>query len=162
MPSAVPNSPPRAARPMRVWPGKPFPRGATFDGHGTNFAVYSRVATRVEVCLYDPGDPAREIARFDLPGASGFTWHGYVPEIAPGALYGFRVHGPYAPERGHRCNPAKLLVDPYAKALWGEVDWSHPVLGYKPGDEHADLTIDQRDSAPGVPKSVVVDDRFDW
>ena len=119
---------------MRVWPGKPFPRGATFDGHGVNFAVYSRVATRVEVCLYDPADPAREIDRFDLPGATGCTWHGYVPELAPGALYGFRVHGPYAPARGHRCNPSKLLVDPYAKAIWGEVDWTQPVFGYKPGD----------------------------
>ena len=147
---------------MRVWPGKPFPRGATFDGHGTNFAVYSRVATRVEVCLYDPADPRREIGRFDLPGGSGFTWHGYVPEIAPGALYGFRVHGPYAPERGHRCNPHKLLVDPYAKALWGETDWREPMFGYRQDDPNADLSIDQRDSAPGAPRSVVVDDKFDW
>jgi glycogen operon protein len=114
------------------------------------------------VCLFDSDEPTRETDRFDLHETTGHVFHGYVPGLPAGQLYGFRVHGPYAPERGHRCNPGKLLVDPYAKALWGEVDWSYPVLGYKPGDEHGDLTIDQRDSAPGVPKSVVVDDRFDW
>jgi glycogen operon protein len=150
---------------VRVWPGKPFPRGATFDGHGTNFAVYSRVATRIEVCLYDPADPGRETARFDLPSTSEFTWHGYAPEVTPGTLYGLRVHGPYAPARGHRCNPAKLLVDPYAKALRGEVDWREPMLGYRADEPAADaamFSIDQRDSAAGAPKSVVVDDAFDW
>jgi isoamylase len=145
-----------------IWPGKPYPRGATFDGEGTNFAVYSRAATRVEVCLFDPEDPRREIDRFDLPWSSGFTWHGYAPKLQPGTLYGLRVHGPYAPRQGHRFNPAKLLVDPYAKALWGEVDWKEPVLGYRTDDEAADLSIDQRDSAAGAPKSVVVDDSFDW
>ena len=145
-----------------VWPGKPNPRGATFDGHGVNFAVFSRVATRVEVCLFDAAAPATELDRFDLPETTGYTFHGYVPDLAPGTLYGFRVHGPYAPERGHRCNPNKLLVDPYAKAVLGEVDWKVPVFGYRTGDERADLSIDQRDSAPGVPKSVVVDEAFDW
>jgi glycogen operon protein len=145
-----------------VWPGSPHPRGATFDGRGVNFALYSHVATRVEVCLYDPAQPARETARFDLPEVTGHTWHGYLPDLGPGALYGFRVHGPYAPRRGHRCNPNKLLVDPYAKAVFGQVDWKQPVTGYDPGDERADLSIDERDSAPGVPKGVVVDQRFDW
>ncbi len=145
-----------------VWPGRPNPRGATFDGRGVNFAVYSRVATRIEVCLFDPDDPRRQIDQFDLGATTGFTFHGYVPELPPGTLYGLRVHGPYAPQQGHRCNPAKLLVDPYAKAIFGEVDWKEPVLGYKPGDEAGDLSLDQRDSAAGVPKSVVVDDRFDW
>ena len=112
-----------------VWPGKPFPRGACFDGAGVNFAVHSRVATRVEVCLYDPADPARELERFDLPETTDFVWHGYVPGIEPGTLYGLRVHGPYEPHQGHRCNPHKLLVDPYAKALFGEVDWKKPVTG---------------------------------
>ena len=121
-----------------VWPGRPNPRGATFDGHGVNFAVWSRVATRVEVCLFDAAEPTRETERFDLQETTGPVFHGYVPGLPAGQLYGLRVHGPYAPERGHRCNPSKLLVDPYAKALWGEVDWSQPVLGYKPGDEHAD------------------------
>src|SRR5579871_6005625 len=106
-----------------LWPGRPNLRGATFDGHGVNFAVSSRVATRVEICLYDPADPRRELERFDLPFNSGFTWHGYAPELQPGTLYGLRVHGPYAPALGHRCNPHKLLVDPYAKAIHGEVDW---------------------------------------
>ncbi len=146
-----------------IWPGRPYPRGATYDGSGTNFAIYSRVATRVEVCLYDREDPRREIDRFDLPTNTGFTWHGYAPDLKPGTLYGLRVHGPYAPAQGHRCNPHKLLVDPYAKALFGEVDWKEPVLGYKSGDdENADLVIDQRDSAAGVPKGVIVDDAFDW
>jgi glycogen operon protein len=145
-----------------VWPGAPFPRGATFDGRGVNFAVYSHVATRVEVCVYDPADPGREVDRFDLPEVTGHTWHGYVPELGAGTLYGLRVHGPYTPERGHRCNPNKLLVDPYAKAVLGEVDWRQPLAAYTPGDDRADLSFDERDSAPGVPKGVVVDPRFDW
>jgi glycogen operon protein len=147
-----------------VWPGKPNPRGATYDGRGVNFAVFSRVATRIEVCLYDAADPRKETERFDLPEATGHTFHGYVPGLEPGALYGLRVHGPYAPARGHRCNPAKLLVDPYAKALHGEVDWRQPVFGYRrgEGEEGADLVIEQSDSAPGVPKGVVVDAAFDW
>jgi glycogen operon protein len=145
-----------------VWPGKPFPRGASFDGVGVNFAVHSRVATRVEVCLFDPADPGREVERFDLPETTDFVWHGYVPALEPGTLYGLRVHGPYEPLQGHRCNPHKLLVDPYAKALFGEVDWKQPVTGYRPGAPDGDLSFDERDSAPGVPKSVVVSDFFDW
>jgi isoamylase len=145
-----------------VWPGKPFPRGASFDGAGVNFAVHSRVATRVEVCLYDPGDPTRELERFDLPETTDFVWHGYLPGLEPGTLYGLRVHGPYEPLQGHRCNPNKLLVDPYAKALFCEVDWKQPVTGYRPGDAQGDLSFDDRDSAAGVPKSVVVSDFFDW
>jgi isoamylase len=145
-----------------VWPGKPYPRGATFDGRGVNFALFSRVATRVEVCLFDPEAPAKEIDRFDLLERGGHTFHGYVPDLKPGALYGFRVHGPYAPERGHRCNPNKLLVDPYAKALYGEVDWKTPVMGYRLDDEQGDLLIDQRDDAAGVPKGVIIDPAFDW
>jgi isoamylase len=145
-----------------VWPGKPYPRGATFDGVGVNFAVYSRVATRVEICLYDAADPTRERERFDLPETTDFVWHGYVPGIEPGTLYGLRVHGPYEPHQGHRCNPNKLLVDPYAKALWGEVDWKQPVTGYQPLAPDTDCSFDQRDSAAGVPKSVVVSDFFDW
>jgi glycogen operon protein len=145
-----------------VWPGKPWPRGATFDGTGVNFAVYSSVATRVEVCLYDPANPSKEIERFDLPEVTDLVWHGYVPGLEPGALYGLRVHGPYEPTQGHRCNPHKLLVDPYAKALFGEVDWRQPVFGYPLGNPHQDLARDERDSAAGVPKSVVVSDFFDW
>ena len=113
-------------------PGKPYPLGATFDGRGVNFAVFSRVATRVEVCLYDPAIRTREIDRFDLPEVSEHVWHGYVADLRPGTLYGLRVHGPYDPTQGHRCNPNKLLVDPYAKAVWGEIDWKQPVTGYPP------------------------------
>jgi glycogen operon protein len=120
------------------------------------------VATRVEICLYDPANPSKEIDRFDLPEATDFTWHGYVPGLEPGALYGLRVHGPYDPANGHRCNPFKLLVDPYAKALYGEVDWKQPVFGYPLGHAQQDLMRDERDSAAGVPKSVVVSDFFDW
>ncbi|HLM47020.1 MAG TPA: glycogen debranching protein GlgX, partial [Myxococcaceae bacterium] len=147
---------------IEVWPGKPYPRGATFDGTGVNFAVFSQVATRVEVCLYDPQDPSKEIGRFDLPELTDLTWHGYVPGLEAGTLYGLRVHGPYEPEKGHRCNPHKLLVDPYAKALHGEVDWSQPVFGYPLGHEKADLMRDESDSAPGMPRCVVVGNDFDW
>ena len=145
-----------------IWPGKPWPRGATFDGSGTNFAVYSQVATRVEVCLFDRADPTKEIERFDLPMSTEFVWHGYVPDLEPGTLYGLRVHGPYEPEKGHRCNPHKLLVDPYAKALYGEVDWKQPVFGYPLDHPKKDLMRDERDSAAGMPKGVVVSDFFDW
>ncbi|RKG79252.1 glycogen debranching enzyme GlgX [Corallococcus exercitus] len=145
-----------------IWPGKPWPRGATFDGSGTNFAVYSQVATRVEVCLFDRADPTKELERFDLPSTTEFVWHGYVPDLEPGTLYGLRVHGPYEPEKGHRCNPHKLLVDPYAKALHGEVDWKQPVFGYPLDHPKKDLMRDERDSAAGMPKGVVVSDFFDW
>ncbi len=145
-----------------VWPGKPHPRGATYDGTGVNFAVYSQVATRVEVCIFDPAEPSRELERFDLPETTEFVWHGFVPGMEPGTLYGLRVHGPYEPTQGHRCNPHKLLVDPYARALQGEVDWSQPVHAYPLGHAEQDLARDERDSAAGVPRCVVVNDFFDW
>jgi isoamylase len=145
-----------------VRPGKPFPRGAHFDGRGVNFAVYSSVASRVEVCIYSAENPEHELERFDLHEGAGKVFHGYADGLSPGTLYGLRVHGPYAPERGHRCNPHKLLVDPYARALFGEIDWKQPVQGYELGSAEADLSIDRRDSAAGVPKSVVVDEAFDW
>jgi glycogen operon protein len=144
---------------IEVWPGRPWPRGASWDGAGVNFAVYSQAATRVEVCLFDARDPAREIARFDLPENTEFTWHGYVPELEPGALYGIRVHGPWAPGQGHRCNPHKLLVDPYARALSGALRWDPALFGHARDN---DLQLDTRDSAPFVPRAVVVDGHFDW
>ncbi|SEU35895.1 glycogen debranching protein GlgX [Stigmatella erecta] len=147
---------------MDVYPGRPYPRGATYDGTGVNFALYSQVASRVEVCLFDPANPSKEIGRFDLPEVTEFVWHGYVPGMEPGTLYGFRVHGPYEPSKGHRCNPHKLLLDPYAKALHGEVDWKQPVFGYTLGHADGDLARDEKDSAAGVPKGVVVSDFFDW
>jgi isoamylase len=145
-----------------VWPGRAFPRGATFDGAGVNFAVQSRVATHIEVCLYDPTNPSNELERFDLPETTDFVWHGYVPGLEPGTLYGLRVHGPYEPNQGHRCNPNKLLVDPYAKAIHGDLVWNERVFGYKQGDPNQDLSFDEQDSAANVPKGVIVSDFFDW
>jgi len=139
-----------------VWPGSAYPLGATWDGTGTNFALFSEVATRVELCLFD--EHGTEI-RCDLPEVDGFVWHGYLPGIGPGQRYGFRVHGPYEPHRGHRCNPAKLLLDPYAKAIEGEVRWHESLFSYRLGDPDA---FNDDDSAPYMPKNVVVNPFFDW
>jgi len=144
------------------WPGKPSPLGATFDGHGVNFAVYSPKAERIEVCLHDPADPARELRRFELVERTAHVWHGYVPGLPTGTLYGLRAYGPYDPARGLRFNGAKLLVDPYARAVTGKVDWSAPVHGYDVLSPQRDLAPDPQDDAWGVPKSVVVADLFDW
>jgi isoamylase len=145
-----------------VWPGVPNPLGASFDGEGVNFAVYSRDATSIEVCLFAPDEPSREIERFALAEQTNQVWHGYRPGLRPGALYGLRVDGPFDPLAGLRFNPHKLLVDPYARALFGETDWTQPMFGYRLGDEQEDLVRDERDSAAGCPRSVVVDNRFDW
>ncbi len=140
--------------------GSPYPRGATWDGHGVNFAVFSAHATKVEVCLFDAD--GRESARIALPEYRDETWHGYVPGITPGQIYGLRVHGPYAPEAGQRFNPNKLVLDPYARAHVGELQWHPAVFAYKLGDAQADLSFDAADSAPFMPKCVVVDPDFDW
>ncbi len=145
----------------RVLPGKPYPLGATWDGTGVNFAVYSENATRIELCFYDPGDPSKEQERFVLPELTAYVRHGYVPAARPGQLYGYRVYGPFEPEKGQRFNPAKLLVDPYATAIHGRVDWSAPVFAYQIG-RGDDLTCDSQDDAYGVPKGVVVSPFFDW
>ena len=142
-------------------PGKPYPQGATWDGTGVNFALYSENATKVELCLYD-GRTRRETGRVQLPEQTAFVWHGYVPGVQPGQLYGYRVHGPWEPARGLRFNPAKMLIDPYAKAIAGRVDWEKPIFPYRFGGENADLNIDRRDSASGMPKSIVVSPYFDW
>jgi glycogen operon protein len=141
---------------MRVWAGQPFPLGATYDGLGTNFSLFSEVAQRVELCLFDE-DGAE--TRLDLPEVTGFVWHGYVPGTTPGQRYGYRVHGPWAPAEGKRCNPAKLLLDPYAKAIEGGVTWDAAVYPYRMGEPDA---ADDRDSAPFVPRSVVANPFFDW
>jgi isoamylase len=135
--------------------------GATFDGQGVNFAVFSAHAVRVELCLFSP-DGRKEMARIPLPERDGDIWHGHVGGLTPGTLYGFRVHGPYAPEQGHRFNPNKLLIDPYARALEGRLRWSDALMGYKIGSPRGDLSYDTRDSAFAVPKSVVVDPSFNW
>ncbi len=155
---------PRAARPgspnlaadLPIWPGKPYPLGATFDGAGTNFTLFSEVADRVELCLFDRAE--RE-TRYELPEMTGHVWHGYVPTVTPGQRYGFRVHGAWDPARGRRCNPAKLLLDPYAKAIEGAVDWHDAVFPYQ---FEAPDRRDERDSAPHVPKAVVINPFFDW
>jgi glycogen operon protein len=139
-----------------VWPGQPFPLGATFDGLGANFALFSEVAERVELCLF-AADGSE--TRVDLPEMTGFVWHGYLPTVTPGQRYGYRVHGPWSPADGLRCNPAKLLLDPYARAIEGGVTWDPAVFGYPFGSPDG---RDDEDSAPFVPRSVVVNPFFDW
>jgi glycogen operon protein len=140
-----------------VWPGQPRPLGATWDGEGTNFAVFAEGADAVDLALFDQTGVER---RLRLPEITAHTWHGYVPEVGPGQRYGFRIHGGYDPERGERRNPAKLLLDPYARAIEGMVDWDESVFGYRVGGD--DLHPDDRDSSPHVPRSVVVHDAFPW
>ncbi|HEY2027601.1 MAG TPA: glycogen debranching enzyme GlgX, partial [Myxococcales bacterium] len=142
---------------MRIWPGRSYPLGATYDGSGTNFAIASEVATRVELCLFDETGNEQ---RIDLPERSGFVFHGYMPNTSPGCRYGFRVHGPWEPQNGHRCNPAKLLLDPYAKAVDGNPRWDEAVYPYS--FKEGDLKISGADSAAFMPRSVVSDPFFDW
>ncbi|HEY0810145.1 MAG TPA: glycogen debranching protein GlgX [Longimicrobiales bacterium] len=146
----------------RVLPGRPHPLGATWDGHGVNFSVFSEHAESVELCLYDRSDPKKETQRIRVREKTAHVWHCYIPGLRPGQLYGYRVHGPFQPERGFRFNASKLLIDPYAKAVAGEVDWNAPVFGYKMGDPGKDLTFDEQDDGWGKPKAVVVDTYFDW
>src|SRR5918992_156200 len=141
----------------KIWPGSNYPLGPSHDGTGTNFSVFSEVADRVELCLFDEDGTE---SRFDLPEVTSFCWHGYLPGVGPGQRYGFRVHGPWEPAQGHRCNPAKLLMDPYAKAIAGDIQWNPAVFPYPLGGD--DLERDERDSAPYMPRSIVVDDNFDW
>jgi len=147
---------------MKVPPGRPFPLGASWDGSGTNFSIFSEHAERVELCLFD--EKGNE-TRVEMPGRRALNHHCYAPSVGPGQRYGFRVHGSYAPDEGHRFNPCKLLIDPYAKAIDGVVDWGHDasVMPYVPtGEEDADLEPDDEDDAGAVPKSVVIDDAFLW
>ena len=148
--------------PARLETGKPYPLGATWDGLGVNFAVFSAHAERIEICIFN-ANGRREIARYDLPECTDEVWHGYLPDAGPGTVYGYRAHGPYDPNRGHRFNPTKLLLDPYAKQLVGNITWSDALFGYRVGSPRGDLTMDRRDSAAAMPKAVVVDDRaFQW
>jgi isoamylase len=147
-------------RVVRVWPGEPFPLGATWDGEGTNFSLFSEGAEHVELCLCDEDDVETSVT---LVERTAFNWHCYLPEVGPGQRYAYRVHGPWAPERGHRFNPSKLLLDPYARAIEGGVDWkAASTLPYVPGGEDADLELDDEDDAPAVPKCIVIDPGFDW
>jgi isoamylase len=148
-------------RRYRVWPGGPYPRGATWDGRGVNFALFSEHAERVELCLFD-AKGRRELARIALPEYTDEIWHGYLPDARPGQLYGYRVYGPYDPERGHRFNPHTLLLDPYAKALAGAFRWSDAHFSYRVGHRAEDLSFDRRNNAAGMPKCAVVDTAFTW
>jgi isoamylase len=141
--------------------GAPYPLGATWDGLGANFAVFSAHAERIELCLFDPTG-RREIARFDLPECTDEIWHGYLPNARLGLVYGYRAHGPFNPQEGHRFNPHKLLLDPYARRFAGSFRWSDALFGYRVHSPRADLSFDRRDSAPGVLKGVVSEDIFDW
>jgi glycogen operon protein len=143
-------------RSFEVWPGRPYPLGATYDGAGTNFAVFSEMATGVDLCLFD--DHGAE-TRVPLPESTAFCWHGYLPRVGPGQRYGYRVHGPWRPEDGHRTHPSKLLLDPYARAIDGDVRWHEALFGHCFSDEGA---LNELDSAPYMPRSVVINPYFDW
>ncbi len=141
---------------MHIWPGNPYPLGATYDGGGTNFALFSEAATRVELCLFDENGAE---TRIDLPEREALVWHGYLPRVVPGQRYGYRVHGPHEPSWGQRCNPSKLLLDPYAKAIDGDYRWDQALFSYDFGDPES---FNSADSAPFSPRSVVVNPYFDW
>ncbi|MEA2838880.1 MAG: isoamylase [Methylobacteriaceae bacterium] len=145
----------------RVREGQPFPLGATWDGIGVNFALFSANATKVELCIFDI-DGTTEVERITLPEYTNEVWHGYLPDARPGTVYGYRVHGPYDPKNGQRFNSNKLLIDPYARQLVGEIEWSEALFGYKVGSPDADLSFDDRDSARFVPKCRVIDPAFTW
>ena len=147
---------------LKSLPGKSFPLGATWDGNGVNFTLYSENATAVELCLFDTDNEDKEFLKFNITEQTDFTWHIYVQGLQPGQLYGFRIHGPYEPENGHRFNPNKLLVDPYSKAISGTLEWNDALFGYIVGDDKEDLSYSETDSAPYIPKSVVIDPGFDW
>jgi len=144
-----------------VWPGKPYPLGANWDGEGVNFALFSEHAEAVELCLFDQAG-RRELHRVRIKEQTDQVWHCYLPEARPGLLYGYRVHGPYDPNKGHRFNPNKLLLDAYAKQIVGDLKWSDSHFGYRIGSKNADLSMDRRDSAPGMLKAMVIDSAFTW
>jgi isoamylase len=144
-----------------VWPGKPYPLGSSWDGEGVNFAIYSEHAEKVELCFFDASGK-REILRVPLAEQTDMVWHSYLPEARPGQLYGYRVFGPYAPEKGHRFNHHKLLLDPYGKQVQGTIRWSDAHFGYRLGHKLEDLSFDRRDDAAGMPKNRVIDSSFTW
>jgi len=148
---------------LHTWPGSPSPLGATWDGNGVNFALFSENATSVELLLFSKEDERNPEHTLELVERTAFVWHTYIPNITPGQLYAYRVHGPYDPEKGHRFNPAKALIDPYAKAITSGIEWNDALYGYRVGDPAEDLSKDERDSCPFVPKSIVIaPSGFDW
>ncbi|HSL09887.1 MAG TPA: glycogen debranching protein GlgX, partial [Actinomycetota bacterium] len=149
-------------RSYRVWPGSPYPQGATWDGEGVNFSLFSENADAVELCLFEDPESPTESGRIWMTNRTDMIWHCYTPDVRPGQVYGYRVHGPYEPQRGMRFNANKLLIDPYAKALSGQIRWDDALYGYRIGDDAGDLSFDDRDSAPFVPRSIVIDRAFTW
>jgi isoamylase len=147
---------------MRIWPGRPYPLGATWDGVGVNFALFSEYATKVELCLFENPEDHQETERIILPEQTDQVWHGYLPDVVSGQLYGYRVYGPYDPAHGHRFNHHKVVLDPYAKAIGRELKWDDSLFGYKVGDPKGDLTFDERDSAAFAPLAAVIDPAFTW
>ncbi|MEY2480474.1 MAG: isoamylase [Verrucomicrobiota bacterium] len=148
--------------PVRIWLGYPYPLGATWLGNGVNFAIFSETATSVDLCLFDSLDAQQENIRIPMTEQTDQVWHVFLPDVKPGQLYGYRVAGPYDPERGLRFNSSKLLLDPYAKAIAGDINWGDEMFAYVVGDEQEDLARDFRDDAWGMPKAVVIDNAFDW
>lgn len=146
----------------KVYPGSPYPQGAAYDGKGTNFALFARHAEGVELCLFDSDQTDAQEERIPIKERTHDIWHIYLPDVKPGQKYGYRVYGPYKPEEGHRFNPNKLLMDPYAKAIAGAIKWHESIFGYNIDDQDKDLSYNEQDSAPYVPKSVVIDETFDW
>jgi isoamylase len=149
------------SQPERLAPGMPYPLGATSDGLGINFAVFSAHATKIELCIFD-SKGRKELRRLSLPECTDEVWHGYLPDAGPGLVYGYRAYGPYDPKNGHRFNPHKLVLDPYARQLEGSVKWSDALFGYRVSHARTDLSMDRRDSAPAMIKGVVTDDNFNW
>jgi isoamylase len=147
---------------MRVWPGRPYPLGATWDGAGVNFALFSEHATKVELCLFESPEATAETQRIVLPEHTDQVWHAYLPDVQPEQLYGYRVHGPYEPANGHRFNPHKVVLDPYAKAIGRDLRWSDELFGYRVGAPNADLSFDERNNAAFVPLAAVIDPAFTW
>jgi glycogen operon protein len=147
---------------VRIWPGKPYPLGATWDGRGVNFALYSEHAEKVELCLFDSPNDAKEAARIPIPNHTDMVWHIYLPDALPGQVYGYRVHGPYDPKNGHRFNPNKVLLDPYAKAIGREPKWTDAMWGYKIGDPAQDLSFSEEDNAADAALGAVIDEAFTW
>jgi isoamylase len=147
---------------IKTLPGKPHPLGATWDGKGINFAVFSENADSIELCLFQPGEEKEEYIKIKIEEVTHHIWHVYIPGLKPGQLYGYRAFGPYEPEKGHRFNPNKLLIDPYGKAINGTVKWDNAVFGYEIGSDKEDLNYNEADSAGFMPKAVVIDPHFDW
>src|SRR5688572_29841248 len=147
---------------MRVWPGQPYPLGATWTGLGVNFAIFSAHGARVELCLFDTPDATARSACVPLPEHTDMVWHGYLPDVRPGQLYGYRVHGPYDPAAGQRFNPHKIVLDPYARSIGRAVRWDDSVFGYRIGDPEPDLSFDERVNAGVAPLAAVIDAAFTW